>query len=86
MNAPDIEVRTVYKRGYSGLGAVSSLELIGFERIPSKEYTRLERAWRAFPECERDGAVPKPHEVLAICERMEREQAADDAFCERLKS
>lgn len=85
VGAPDYEVHTVYKRGYSAAGIVSRLECIGTRQVQSPQYRRLENAWRAFPECERDEVVPPPHEVLAICERMEREQAADDAFCELLK-
>ena len=34
----------------------------------------LARAWRAFPECERDEKVPAASEVMKIVERLEREE------------
>jgi len=44
-----------------------------------KALAALEAAWRAFPECERDEAVPSAAEVLKVCQRLEMEEV------ERLK-
>jgi len=41
-----------------------------------KSLAALESAWRSFPECERDKAVPSAERILEICARMEADEIA----------
>lgn len=82
---PETVSRMDYRMGFTD-GVVSSLAFVGVKRSKSSPYASLENAWRAFPECERDETVPSPQAIVEICERMEREQAEDEAFAERMKA
>jgi hypothetical protein len=84
IDAPKTEMVPDYRVGYSeefpDLNVVNEMDLRGWKEVKTLRWQRLESAWRDFPECERDEAVPSPADVLAICARMEREQAEQDAF------
>jgi hypothetical protein len=40
----------------------------------------FERAWREFPECERDDSTPSPEAALEMCEAYDRQKAEAERF------
>lgn len=58
---------------------------VNLKSLPD-DLARLERCWREFPECYRDGLpTPSPQEMIAICDRMDRDQEENERFAQALK-
>jgi hypothetical protein len=45
---------------------------------------QLDRAWREFPECERDAVTPPPYEILKLCNSYDRQKEEAEAIAKRL--
>lgn len=55
------------------------VHIIGKKRIPIDRrrwpsFLAMAKAWKAFPECERDEVVPSPEEVIARCDAYDRQK------------
>jgi hypothetical protein len=75
-----------YVPTYGPDGLCCSLTWTGAVEYTTREWSDLESLWRSFPENFYDQQpTPSPDEIIAICERMEREEAEDRVFAEALK-